>query len=102
MVPNPRTWRAHAQLTLQLHDHLRAKASGGAGSAKASVGECLSNRNGCPASLSQHLDLVADLRIGTQIAQLANWSDHDPLGVASADPLNTHVHPFEAFLHVDD
>src|SRR6266700_2429800 len=93
MVPDPRAWGAYAQLALQLHDHLRAKAS---------VGEGLGNRNGSPASPSQHLDLVADLWIGTQFAQLANRSDHDPLGMASADPLNTHVHPFAAALHIND
>ena len=102
MLPNSRAWRSHAQLALQLCDRLRAKARGGAGRAKASVGECLGNRDGSPASIGQHLDLVADLRIGTQLAQLANRSDHDPLGVVSADPLNTHVHPFAATLHVYD
>src|SRR5262249_560280 len=100
MVPNPQAWGAYAQLALQLCDHLRAKASDGAGRAKASVGECLGNRNGSPASRSQHLDLVADLRIGTQIAQLANGSDHDPLGVTSADPLDTHADAFAAALHI--
>ncbi len=102
MMPNPWAWRTHAQLALQLRDRLRTKAGGGAGRAKASVGECLGNRDGSPASLGQRLDLVADLRIGTQFTQFANRSNHDPLGVASADPLNTHMHPFEAFLHVYD
>ena len=102
MLPNPWAWRSHSQLALQLRDRLCTKASGGAGRAKASVGECLGNRDGSPASLGQHLDLVADLRIGAHLAQLANWSDHDSLGVASADPLNTYIHPFEAFFYIND
>ncbi len=101
MVPNPWAWRSHAPLALQLRDRLRTKASGGAGRAKASVIQGLGNRDGSPASLGQHLDLMTDLRIGTQLAQLANWSDHDSLGVASADPLNTYIHRERSIGHQD-
>src|SRR5260221_7236914 len=100
MLPNPRAWRSHAQLALQLRDRLRAKASAGAGKAKASVVQCLGNRGGSPASFSQRLDLVADLWIGTQLAQLANRSDHNTLGVAPSNPLDAHLHTLAVPLYV--
>jgi hypothetical protein len=100
MLPNPRAWGTHAQLALQLRDRLRAKASAGAGRAKASVGECLGNRGGSPASFGQRLDLVADLWIGTQLAQRANRSDHHTLGVASSNPLDAHLHTFAVPLYI--
>ena len=66
----------------------------------ARVGERLGNRSGSPACLSQFLDYLADLRIGTQITQLANRSNHDTLGEPSANPLDTHLHTLAAALHV--
>ena len=44
-----------------------------------------------PASVNAWTRL-SDLRIGTQLAQLAHRSNHGPLGGASADPLDTHLH----------
>src|SRR5260370_34402891 len=102
MVPNPWAWGSHTQLALQLHDHLRAKASAGAGRAKASLMQCLGNRSGGPAGFSQRLSLVADLRIGTQLAQLAHRPDHNTLGVTATDPLDTHIYTLTAALHVHD
>ncbi len=100
MLANPWAGCSHPQPALQLRNRLHAKAGVGAGRAKASVGECLSNRSGSPACLGQHLDLVADLWIGTQFAQRGNRSNHDSLGVASADPLDTHADTFAAALHI--
>src|SRR6266566_3252322 len=102
MVPNPRAWGSHAQLVLQLRDRLRAKARAGAGRTKASVGQRLGNCSGSPAFLGQRLDQLADLWIGAQVTQLANRSDHDPLGGASADPLDTHLHTLAVALHIYD
>src|SRR6266851_273928 len=101
MLPNPWAWRSHSQPSLQLRDHRRAKAGVGMGRAIAGVGERLGNSGGSPASLGQRPDLLADLRIGTQLAQLANRSNHNPLSVASSDPLDTHPDPLAAPLHVD-
>src|SRR6266566_2776118 len=102
MVPNPWAWRSHSQLALQLRDRLHTKASGGAGRAKASVGECLGNRDGSPASLAQHLDLLADLRIGAQVTQLANRSNYNTLGGASPNPLDTHLDALAAAFYIND
>ena len=102
MLPNPWAWRSHSQLALQLRDRLRAKAGVGASGAKASVIQRLGNRSSSPASLGQRLDLVADLRVGTQFSQFANRSNHDTLSVTAPDPLDTHLHTFAAALHVYD
>ena len=70
------------------------------GRAIAGVVQCLGNRGGSPASFSQRLDLVADLWIGTQLAQLANRSDHNTLGVAPSNPLDAHLHTLAVPLYV--
>ena len=72
------------------------------GGAITGVGELLSNSGGGPACLGQLLDQLADLRIRTQLAQLANRSNHDALGVASAEPLDAHLDPLAAALHIHD
>src|SRR5713101_2955191 len=100
MLPNPWAWRSHSQPALQLRDRLRAKADVGAARAKASVGERLGNRSGSPACLGQCPDLVADLRIGAQFAQLANRSDHDTFSLTATDPLDTHADTLAVALHI--
>src|SRR5260370_4430822 len=102
MLPNPWAWRSHSQSALQLRNRLRAKAGVGAARAKASVGERLGNRSCSPACLGQCLDLVADLRIGAQFAQLANRSDHDTRSRTATDPLDAHPHTLAAALHISD
>jgi hypothetical protein len=52
--------------------------------------------------IGQLLNLLADLGIGTQLAQRANGSDHDSIRVTAADPLDAHVHLLAASLHIDD
>jgi hypothetical protein len=85
---------------LQLHDGLGTKPRGGTGRAKASIIQRLCNRYRSPTSLGQLLNLVADLRIGAQVTQLANWSDHHAFCGASPNPLDAYLHTFAAALHV--
>jgi len=102
MWPNPWAWRSHAQLALQLRDRLGAKVCVGAARAKASIGDCLGNRRSSPASFGQLLDPLAELRIGTQLTQLAHRSNHDALSRACADPLDAHFDPLATALHIYD
>src|SRR2546421_12981536 len=51
-----------------------------------------------PASVNSCTGLP-DLRIGTQLAQLANRSDHNPLGVTSSNPLDTYPDPSDNLAH---
>lgn len=101
-VPNSRAGCFHADLALQVRNHLSAKASGGTRRAKASLIECLRNRHRRPASFSQLLDLVANLRISREFAHRANGSDHDSLGLVAPDPLDPHPHLLAGPLHIDD
>ena len=102
LVARPETWAwcSHRQVLLHLSDRLHPKAAGGVGRGIAGIGERLGNSGGGPACLGQLLDQLADLRIRTQLAQLANRSNHDALGVASAEPLDAHLDPLAAALHI--
>jgi hypothetical protein len=52
-----------------------------------------------PASVNAWTRLP-DLRIGTQLAQRANWSDHDPRSQASSNPLDAHLHTLAVPLYI--
>src|SRR2546421_5043980 len=54
-----------------------------------------------PASVNSCTGLP-DLRIGTQLAQLANRSDHNPLGVTSSNPLDMYPDPLAVSLDIHD
>ena len=99
---NMRTWRSQHQLSLYLPDRLHSKVGMSVRRAIAGIGERLGDGGGGPACLGQLLDQLADLRIRTQLTQLAHRSNHDALGVASPDPLDTYLHALAAALHVHD
>ena len=102
MVPDSRAGCLHAELALQMRNHLSAKAGSGTGRAKASLIERLRNRHRRPPRFGQFLHLLANLRIGREIAHCANRPDHDSLGLVATDPLDPHPHLLGFPLHIDD